>query len=75
MSRTVSAQEAGQQGAAATLANARLSAQGTLAQTYFSLRELDAMQKLLDDTVAASEKSLRLTQNRYPRRASPHVRT
>ena len=65
VSRTVSAQEAGQQGAAATLANARLSAQGTLAQTYFSLRELDAMQKLLDDTVIAYEKSLRLTQNQY----------
>ena len=65
VSRTVSAQEAGQQGAAATLANARLSAQGTLAQTYFSLRELDAMQKLLDDTVVAYEKSLRLTQNQY----------
>jgi NodT family efflux transporter outer membrane factor (OMF) lipoprotein len=65
VSRTVSAQEAGQQGAAATLANARLSAQGTLAQTYFSLRELDAMQKLLDDTVVAYEKSLKLTQNQY----------
>jgi NodT family efflux transporter outer membrane factor (OMF) lipoprotein len=65
VSRTVSAQEASQQGAAATLANARLSAQGTLAQTYFSLRSLDSMQKLLDDTVAAYEKSLKLTQNQY----------
>jgi NodT family efflux transporter outer membrane factor (OMF) lipoprotein len=36
-----------------------------LAQTYFSLRELDAMQKLLDDTVVAYEKSLKLTQNQY----------
>ncbi|QDQ85869.1 efflux transporter outer membrane subunit [Paraburkholderia megapolitana] len=65
VSRTVSAQEAGQQGAAADLANARLSAQGTLAQTYFSLRSLDAQQKLLDDTVAAYERSLQLTQNQY----------
>jgi NodT family efflux transporter outer membrane factor (OMF) lipoprotein len=65
VSRTVGAQEAGQQGAAATLANARLSAQGTLAQTYFSLRSLDAMQKLLDDTVAAYGRSLKLTQNQY----------
>ncbi|RFU47384.1 efflux transporter outer membrane subunit [Paraburkholderia sp. DHOC27] len=65
VSRTVSAQEASQQGAAATLANARLSAQGTLAQTYFSLRSLDAMQKLLDDTVVAYEKSLQLTKNQY----------
>jgi NodT family efflux transporter outer membrane factor (OMF) lipoprotein len=65
VSRSVGAQEASQQGAAATLANARLSAQGTLAQTYFSLRSLDAMQRLLDDTVLAYEKSLRLTQNQY----------
>jgi NodT family efflux transporter outer membrane factor (OMF) lipoprotein len=65
VSRTVGAQEASQQGAAATLANTRLSAQGTLAQTYFSLRSLDAMQKLLDDTVLAYEKSLKLTQNQY----------
>ncbi|WP_434718096.1 efflux transporter outer membrane subunit [Paraburkholderia sp. A1BS-2L] len=65
VSRTVSAQEAGQQGAAADLANARLSAQATLAQTWFTLRSLDAQQKLLDDTVAAYQKSLQLTQNQY----------
>ncbi|MEQ5840421.1 efflux transporter outer membrane subunit [Paraburkholderia acidicola] len=65
VSRTVNAQEAGQQGAAADLANARLSAQATLAQTYFSLRSLDAQQKLLDDTVAAYTRSLQLTQNQY----------
>lgn len=65
VSRTVSAQEAGQQGAAADLANARLSAQATLAQTYFTLRSLDAQQKLLDDTVVAYQKSLQLTQNQY----------
>ncbi|MCG5077791.1 efflux transporter outer membrane subunit [Paraburkholderia tagetis] len=65
VSRTVSAQEAGEQGAAADLANARLSAQATLAQTYFTLRSLDAQQKLLDDTVAAYRQSLQLTQNQY----------
>jgi NodT family efflux transporter outer membrane factor (OMF) lipoprotein len=65
VSRTVSAQEAGQQGAAADLANARLSAQATLAQTYFTLRSLDAQQKLLDDTVDAYQRVLRLTQNQY----------
>ena len=65
VSRTVSAQEASQQGAAADLANARLSAQATLAQTYFTLRSLDAQQKLLDDTVVAYQKSLQLTQNQY----------
>ncbi|MDR5737083.1 efflux transporter outer membrane subunit [Caballeronia sp. LZ016] len=63
--RTVNAQKAGQQGAAADLANARLSAQATLAQTYFQLRSLDAQQKLLDETVGAYQQSLRLTQNQY----------
>ncbi|GGD86309.1 efflux transporter outer membrane subunit [Caballeronia grimmiae] len=63
--RTVNAQKAGQQGAAADLANARLSAQATLAQTYFQLRSLDAQQKLLDDTVGAYQQSLKLTQNQY----------
>jgi NodT family efflux transporter outer membrane factor (OMF) lipoprotein len=65
VSRSVSAQQAGEQGAAADLANARLSAQATLAQTYFQLRALDATQKLLDDTVAAYAQSLKLTQNQY----------
>jgi NodT family efflux transporter outer membrane factor (OMF) lipoprotein len=65
VSRTVSAQRAGQEGAAADLANARLSAQATLAQAYFQVRSLDAIQKLLDDTVVAYQQSLQLTQNRY----------
>ncbi|SAK42122.1 RND efflux system outer membrane lipoprotein [Caballeronia calidae] len=65
VSRTVNAQKAGEQGAAADLANARLSAQATLAQSYFQLRSLDAQQKLLDETVAAYEQSLKLTQNQY----------
>ncbi|HEX7935664.1 MAG TPA: efflux transporter outer membrane subunit [Paraburkholderia sp.] len=63
--RSVNAQKAGQQSAAADLANARLSAQATLAQTYFSLRALDSSQKLLDETVAAYQRSLQLTQNQY----------
>lgn len=65
VSRTVAAQKAGQEGAAAELANARLSAQATLAQTYFQLRALDATQKLLDDTVGAYAQALKLTQNQY----------
>ncbi|HTJ95243.1 MAG TPA: efflux transporter outer membrane subunit [Pararobbsia sp.] len=63
--REVASEKAGQQAAAADVANARLSAQGTLAQDYFQLRALDATQKLLDDTVVAYEKSLELTKNRY----------
>ncbi len=65
VSRTVSAERAGEQGAAADLANARLSAQATLAQTYFQLREADSLQRLLDDTVNAYTAALKLTQNQY----------
>jgi NodT family efflux transporter outer membrane factor (OMF) lipoprotein len=65
VSRQVGSQRDSEQGAAADLANARLSAQGTLAQTYFGLRSLDAQQKLLDDTVVAYQRTLLLTQNEY----------
>lgn len=65
VSRSVNAQKAGEQSAAADLANARLSAQATLAQTYFQLRALDLQQQLLDDTVVAYQRSLQLTQNQY----------
>ncbi|WP_126284968.1 efflux transporter outer membrane subunit [Burkholderia stagnalis] len=65
VSRTVGAQRAGEAAAAADLANARLSQQATLAQTYFQLRTADALQQLLDDTVASYARSLQLTQNRY----------
>ena len=64
VSRTVSAQRAGEAAAAADLANARLS-QALLAQTYFQLRTSDTLQKLLDDTVKSYEQSLKLTQNQY----------
>jgi len=63
--RQVASEKATAQGAAATLANAQLSAQGTLAQDYFQLRELDAVQQLLDSTVLSYQKSLELTQYRY----------
>ncbi|CAN0617512.1 outer membrane protein, multidrug efflux system [Burkholderia multivorans] len=65
VSRNVTAQRAGQAAAAADLANARLSQQATLAQTYFQLRTADALQRLLDDTVASYQRSLQLTQNQY----------
>ncbi|PCE31031.1 efflux transporter outer membrane subunit [Burkholderia ubonensis] len=65
VSRTVGAQRAGEAAAAADLANARLSQQATLAQTYFQLRTADALQMLLDDTVASYARSLQLTENRY----------
>jgi len=43
----------------------RLSAQATLAQSYFQLRVLDLQKRLLDDIVAALGQALKLTQNRY----------
>ncbi len=63
--RMVEAAKAGAQASRAQLASIRLSAQGSLAQMYFQLRALDTDQKLLDDTVKAYKKSLKLTQNQY----------
>ena len=63
--RGVESSEAGAQASAADLASARLSAQAELAASYFVLRVLDAQKQLLDDNVAAFQKSLDLTKNRY----------
>jgi NodT family efflux transporter outer membrane factor (OMF) lipoprotein len=65
ISRTVEANEASAQASAGDLAAARLSAQAALAQSYFQLRGLDAQQVLLEDTIAAYGKSLKLVQNQY----------
>ena len=65
ISRAVEANEAGAQASAGDLAAARLSVQAALAQSYFQLRALDAQQLLLEDTVAAYGKSLKLVQNQY----------
>jgi NodT family efflux transporter outer membrane factor (OMF) lipoprotein len=63
--RAVEADDAGWQASAAELEAARLSARGTLAQSYFALRVADANRQLLEDTVAAYERTLQLTRNRY----------
>ena len=63
--RTVESGEANAQASAADLAAAKLSARAQLAQAYFQLREVDAQKQLLDATVAAYQKSLELTTNRY----------
>jgi NodT family efflux transporter outer membrane factor (OMF) lipoprotein len=63
--RSVESNAVGAQASAADLESARLSAQAQLAQTYFQLRASDTDKRLLDDTVAALERSLQLTQNRY----------
>jgi NodT family efflux transporter outer membrane factor (OMF) lipoprotein len=63
--RTVEASKATAQASAATLEGARLSAQATLAQSYFQLRCLDEQRRLLDDIALADQKILDLTKNRY----------
>lgn len=50
---------------AADLAAARLSIQGQLAIAYLQLREADAEQRLLADTVSAYGRSFEIAQNRY----------
>lgn len=59
------AQGASVQASEADLAAARLSAQGSLAQAYFSLRELDAEIALMDEIIRGYERSAKITQNRY----------
>ena len=63
--RSVEASEASAAASLADLAATRLSAQAALVQAYLQLRVLDEQKRLLDATVAAYEKSLQLTQNRY----------
>lgn len=48
-----------------TLRAAQLSLQGTLAQDYFLIRQLDSQSALAQSTVAAYEKFLQITKNRY----------
>jgi len=63
--RTVESSEAGAQASAADLAAAQLSAQAELVSAYFQLRVLDEQKKLLDESAAAFQKTLDLTNNRY----------
>ncbi len=63
--RQVESSVAGAQVSAADLANAKLSAQATLAADYFDLRAEDALAQLLRDTVGAYRRALRITQNQY----------
>ncbi len=63
--RAVEQQGAAAQVSAADLANARLSAQSTLALAYVQLREADSLRDLLADTVKQYQRSLDITQNQY----------
>lgn len=57
----------------AELAALRLSLQAELAMNYFSLRGLDQQQALVDQTVLAYEKALKLTQSRFQGGAAPQM--
>jgi NodT family efflux transporter outer membrane factor (OMF) lipoprotein len=61
----VEANASSAQASAADLEAVRLLAQAELASNYFQLRAFDAQRQLLDDSVAAFQKSLDLTRNRY----------
>jgi NodT family efflux transporter outer membrane factor (OMF) lipoprotein len=63
--RNIESAGASAQASEADLANARLSVQAALAQNYFLLRVQDAQIALLNDTVAAFDRSLQLTRNQY----------
>jgi len=63
--RTVEGQAANAQASAATLESTRLSLHAQLATAYFQLRIVDEQKRLLESTVEAYQKSLKLTQNQY----------
>lgn len=65
LSRGVDSASASSQASAADLASARLSAQGELATNYFSIRQTDAQQALLANTITGYQRTLQITQNRY----------
>ena len=63
--RQVESSEASAQASAAEFAGVRLSQQSELVQNYLQLRVIDEQIRLLDATIAAYQRSLKLTQNRY----------
>ena len=63
--RVVESNQASAAASAADLQAALLSAQATLVQSYLQLRVVDTQRQLLDRTVAAYERSLQITRNRY----------
>ncbi|MDM0113339.1 efflux transporter outer membrane subunit [Variovorax sp. J22R133] len=63
--RGVEGAQANAQASEASLAAARLSAQGALATNYFLLRDADIEIGLLQEAVTAYERALKITQNSY----------
>ena len=63
--RGLEADKATAQASFADLAAMRLSQQSELVQNYLQLRVIDQQKRLLESTVAAYERSLKMTQNQY----------
>ncbi len=63
--RQVESNVAAAQASAALLANARLSAQASLATDYLDLRVSDALARVFDETVRNDTEALRIVQNQY----------
>jgi NodT family efflux transporter outer membrane factor (OMF) lipoprotein len=63
--RQIESDVASAQASAATLANARLSAQATLAAAYMELRVADELQRLLAASVKAFTEALQIVTNQY----------
>ena len=63
--RQIESNVAGAQASAADLANAKLSAQATLATDYFDLRAEDSLRQLLRETVDAYRRAMQIAQNQY----------
>ncbi|HEV2186737.1 MAG TPA: TolC family protein, partial [Stellaceae bacterium] len=63
--RQIEASTASAQASAATLANARLAAQASLATAYMQLRVADELQRLLSASVKAFTQALQIVTNQY----------
>jgi outer membrane protein TolC len=62
---TLNANEASAEASLADLAAIRLSQQSELVQNYLQLRVIDEQKRLLEATVAAYERSLKMNENQY----------
>ncbi|MDR2186830.1 MAG: efflux transporter outer membrane subunit [Azonexus sp.] len=69
----VRAQKANVEASQADLAAAQLSAQGSFAQGYFTVREADAELALLDDIIKGYLDAEKMTQNRYDAGIAAHT--
>jgi len=65
LGNAVSQARAGEQASAGDLANAELSARAELASDYFQLRGIDAQRELQAATIAAYERALTISTNKY----------